>query len=399
MNSSSPLSGVRVLDVATMLAAPFCATFLGEFGAEVIKLEVPGQGDGFRRFGTQSAAGSYNWLNENRNKKSVTLDLRTPQGQEIFRGLIAHCDILVENFRPGTLEKWNLGYDELKRIKPELILVSVTAYGQTGPRRDRPGFARLAHAFAGFAHTTGEAEGPPLMPGALSLGDYVTGMYATMGALVAYIARSRFGFGQAVDVSLYESMFRVMDEMVSVYASKGFVRGRMGAEVSNVVPHSHYPTADGKWVAIACSTDRMFERLAEAMGRVDLLERGAFATMQLRLAKRDELNGLIAAWTRSFDRDALVAHAIAHDVPVAEVYDVADIFADEHFRARRTFVEYKDSRVGTVVGPNVFPKLSVTPGAVHSLGPDLGQHNREIYTDLLGIPPQRLDELVAQGVI
>jgi len=399
MSKALPLSGVRVLDVATMLAAPFCATLLGEFGAEVIKVEMPGKGDGFRQFGTLTDSDSYNWLNENRNKKSITLDLRTQEGKEIFERLIADCDILVENFRPGTLEKWGLGYEELKRIKPDLILVSVTAYGQTGPYRDRPGFARLAHAFAGFAHTTGEPDGPPLMPGALSLGDYVTGLYAAIGALLATIAKNRFGVGQAVDVSLFESVFRLMDEMAPVYAATGFVRGRMGADVPNVVPHSHYQTKDGKWLAIACSTDKMFKRLAAVMGRADLIDEAAFLTMQQRIRRRDELNEIISRWTRSMHREEVVSKAIAGGVAVAEVYDIADIFEDAQFRARETFRSFDDRRVGRVVGPNVFPRLSETPGEVRSLGPALGQHNSEILGGRLGMSHDRIQELHDRGVV
>lgn len=394
-----PLSGVRVLDIATMLAGPFCATLLGEFGAEVIKIEMPGKGDGFRQFGTLTDAGSYNWLNENRNKKSITLDLHMEEGKEIFRRLVADSDIVVENFRPGTLEKWGLGYEDLKRIKPELILVRVTAYGQTGPNRNRPGFARLAHAFSGFAHATGEADGPPLMPGALSLGDYVAGMYASMGALLAHIARNRFGVGQAVDVSLYESMFRLMDEMASVYASTGFVRGRMGADVANVVPHSHYETQDGKWIAIACSTDKMFERLANVMGRPDLLDAGSFATMKQRLARRGELNGIISDWTRSMPRSELLERGLRGGVPLSEVLDIADIFQDPHFRARGTLLEIEHPQIGTVIGPNVFPQLSQTPGEVRTLGPALGQHNMEIYRDRLGISESDIARLSVSAVI
>lgn len=394
-----PMAGVRVLDIATMLAAPFCAGVLGEFGADVIKIEVPGHGDGFRRFGTMTEAGSFNWLNENRNKRSITLDLRTPDGVAIFKRLLRDCDILVENFRPGTLDRWGLDFAVLKAIKPNLIVVRVTAYGQTGPYRDRPGYARLAHAFAGFAALTGERDGPPLMPGSLSLGDYVAGLYAALGALLAFTSRQRYGMGQEVDVSLYESLFRLMDEVAPVYARTGYVRERMGKDVVHVVPHSHYCCNDGKWVALACSSDRMFERLAIVMNRPDLLEQDAFRTMPQRLKRRNELNGIIGDWMGALPRSEVIRRGLAGDVPVAEVFDIADILTDPQYKARETLMNVEDPRVGAMVIPNVFPKLSATPGRFRSLGPALGAHNAEVYRDELGLSVAEIEQLAAAKVI
>ncbi len=398
--SRLPLAGVRVIDVATMLAAPFCAALLGDFGAEVIKVEMPGSGDPFRRFGTMTEAGaSLNWLNDGRNKKSITLDLRQPRGAAILKRLVAECDILVENFRPGTLERWDLGYETLKAIKDDLILVRISAYGQDGPYRDRPGFARIAHAFSGLAYLAGEADGPPVTPGSTSLADYISGLYAALGALLAYTARERFGVGQFVDVALYEGIFRMLDELAPAYARSGFVRERMGADTVNVVPHSHYQTADGRWVALACSTDKMFERLAAVMGRADLLAHDRFATMAQRVAARAEVNGIVADWIGGLTRDEVMRRCLAGEVPIGPLNSIADIFEDPQFQARGNLLRVQDPRVGELVVPNVVPRLSQTPGRLASLGPDLGQHNDEIYQGRLGLSDEELASLRADGVI
>ena len=237
------LEGVRVLDLSNVLAGPFCATVLGEFGADVVKVELPGKGDTMRTFGTMTATGAtLNWLSEARNKRCITLDLRKPAGLEIAKRLVAQSDIVVENFTTGTLEGWGLGYEDMKKVNPEVILVRITAYGQTGPYNDRPGFARIAHGFAGLAHLAGEPDGPPVIPGSTSLADYISGLYGALGALIAYVGRQRHGGGQYVDIGLYEGVFRMLDEMAAAYAKSGYVRQRMGADTVNVVPHSHYRT-------------------------------------------------------------------------------------------------------------------------------------------------------------
>lgn len=395
-----PLAGVRVLDVATMLAAPFCAALLGDFGAEVIKVEMPGSGDPFRRFGTMTERGaSLNWLNDGRNKKSITLDLRQAAGAAILQRLVAECDIMVENFRPGTLERWGLGFDTLKAAKPDLILVRISAYGQDGPYRERPGFARIAHAFSGLAYLAGETDGPPVTPGSTSLADYIAGLNGAFGALLAYTARERCGIGQVVDIALYEGIFRMLDELAPAYARSGFVRERMGADTVNVVPHSHYRTADGKWVALACSTDKMFERLAMVMQRPELLAPERYATMAQRVAARDEVNHLVAAWIGSLSRDEVMQRCLAGEVPAGPLNSIADIFADPQFAARENLLTVHDERCGEVVIPNVVPRLSATPGRFQALGPDLGQHNDEIYRERLGLSTAELERLRADGVI
>jgi len=394
-----PLDGVRVLDIATVLAGPFCATVLGEFGAEVIKIEMPG-GEGVRNSGNMvDEDRSLMWLSEARNKKSVTLDLRKPEGIEIFKKLVAQSDIVVENFRPGTIERWGIGYDVLKRIKPDIILVRVSAYGQTGPNRGRPGFARIAHAYAGLSYLAGEPGGKPVVPGSTSMADYITGLYSALGAMMAYTARQRYGIGQVVDTALYEGILRMLDDMIPNYAKTGYVRERMGADTVNHVPHSHYETKDGQWVALACTTDRMFERLCDAMERPDLLAEDAFRTMRQRIARRDEINGIVAAYIGSLDRDDLIAHLLAKEVPIGAINSVADIFEDPHIAERGNLVRMPANESETVVVPGVVPRLSETPGAIRSLGPKLAAHNEEIYGGRLGLSADELKRLAEARVI
>jgi crotonobetainyl-CoA:carnitine CoA-transferase CaiB-like acyl-CoA transferase len=394
------LEGVCVLDLSNVLAGPFCATVLGEFGADVIKVELPGKGDTMRTFGTMTATGAtLNWLSEARNKRCITLDLRKPAGLEIAKRLVAQSDIVVENFTTGTLEDWGLGYEDMKKVNPEVILVRITAYGQTGPYKDRPGFARIAHGFAGLAHLAGEPDGPPVIPGSTSLADYISGLYGALGALLAYVGRQRHGVGQYVDIGLYEGVFRMLDEMAAAFAKSGYVRQRMGADTVNVVPHSHYQTRDGKWIALACTNDRMWQRLCKAMDRLDLLAVDKYATMGQRLAERERVNGIVAAFVSSMDRDALLAHCLSHEVPAGPINTIADIFEDPQFAARQNLVEVFDPREGRVVVPNVLPKLSETPGELKWLGPDMGQHNDEIYCGRLGLSAEEVEGLKRDGII
>lgn len=395
-----PMAGVRVLDLATMLAGPFCATILGEFGAEVIKVELPGKPGSSRSFGTAGAQGaSFIWLSEQRNKKSITLDLRTDAGRELIKKLIADTDIVVENFMPGTLERWGLGFEEMKKVNPDVILVRVTAYGQTGPYINRPGFARIAHAFAGLSYLAGEPDGRPVMPGSTSLGDYITGLYGALGALLAYTARNKYGIGQFVDIGLYEGVFRMLDEMISVYAKTGFVRERLGADTVNIVPHSHYETQDKKWIALACTNDTMWERMVRAMGQPELLAPDRFQKMAQRLAARDEVNGIVAAFCRSMPRDELIEHCLKFEVPIGPIYNVADIHKDPQYHARKNFIEWEEPRTGKITIPNVIPRLSETPGEIKSLGPDVGQHNDEIFGGRLGLSEAEIQKLKDAKVI
>ena len=397
-----PMDGVRVIDVATFLAAPFCGTLLAEFGAEVIKVEQPGAGDPLRRFGTASASDtgdSLIWLQESRNKKSVTLDLRRPEGADLLKRLAAVSDVLVENFRTGTLERWGIGWEALREVNPRLVMVRITGFGQTGPKARDPGFARIAHAFAGLSYLAGEPDGPPLMPGSTTLGDYLAGTYGALGALMALRTVERTGEGQYVDIALYEPVFRYLDEMAAAYAHTGYVRERMGADTVNVVPHSHYPTADGKWVAIACTNDRMFKRLADAMEQPGLAAPDRYGPIASRLASRADVNRMVAGWTASLDQAEVLARCAAGEVPCGPIHSVADLFADEQYAARGDLLAFDDERAGRVTMPGVFPFLSATPGRVDHLGPPLGAHVEEVFGGLLGLGEAEVARLRAEGVI
>ena len=396
----APLEGIRVLDIATFIAAPFAAAGLGEFGAEVIKIEKPGDGDSLRGLGTPSPAGdSYNWLNEARNKKCVTLDLRHPKGVELFKRMVAESDVVVENFRPGTLEKWGLGYDVLSRINEGLILLRVSGYGQTGPKRSLPGFARIAHAFCGLTYLTGQPDTPPLMPGSTTLADYLTGIYGAYGVLLALRVKERTGKGQVIDIALYEPMFRFLDELAPVYAATGHVRERMGADTYNSVPHSHYPTRDGQWVAIACTNDKMFARFAEMIGRPELAADDAFGKKPARMAAREEVNKIVSDWTSTLTRDQVVDACAAGEVPCGPIYSIADIMSDPHYAARGDLLTVDDPRAGEVTVPAPMPFLSATPGRLNHLGAAIGQHNATVFGEWLGIGEEELERLKAEGVV
>jgi succinyl-CoA:(S)-malate CoA-transferase subunit A/succinyl-CoA:(S)-malate CoA-transferase subunit B len=396
-----PLSGVRVLDVATFIAAPYCASVLSEFGAEVIKIEQPGDGDPFRRFGTASGRpdSTLAWLSEARNKTSITLDLRHPEGAALFRRLVTLSDVVCENFRPGTLEQWGIGWDDLRAINPGLIMLRVSGYGQTGPYKDRPGFARIAHAFGGLSNLAGMPDGVPVTPGSTSLGDYLAGLYGAVGVLLALLHRRNGGAGQSIDIGLYEAVFRVLDELVPAYAKYGIIREREGAGTRNACPHGHFPTRDGKWVAIACTTDKMFQRLAAVMGRDDLAADDAYGQQDKRLAGRDVVNALVGGWTASMTRADVLDRCLAGDVPAGPLNSVEDMVEDPHFKARENLFSLDVPDVGPVVVPNVVPHLSETPGNIRSLGPALGEGNERIYGDLLGLSGEERARLRDAGVI
>jgi len=395
----APLAGIRVLDIATFVAAPFCGTVLSDFGAEVIKIEQPGEGDPLRRFGTPTECGdTYVWLSEARNKKSVTLDLRTERGAELFRELVRQSDVVLENFRPGTLEKWGLGFDALSAINPKIIMLRISAYGQDGPYRDKPGFARIAHAFSGLAYLAGEAGRPPVMPGSTSLADYISGLWGALGVMMALRHAEASGHGQVIDIGLYESVFRLLDEMAPVYAKTGFVRERLGPDTVNVVPHSHYQTADGKWIALACSSDKMFERLAQAMNRTDLTEDARYATMAARISHREDVNAMVAAWIGGMTLQQTLAECDRHEVPCGPIYSISDIFEDPHYRARGNIVEVA-SRAGPIAVPSAVPRMSRTPPQFKHAGVALGAHTDEILTSLAGVSAAMLARLREDGVI
>ncbi len=382
---AKPLHGVRVIDLATFIAAPFATTILGEFGAEVIKVEHP-DGDPMRVFGTPTEAPGQTlaWLSEARNKHSVTLDLKTEDGVGKLKQLVRRSDILAENFRPGTLEKWGIGPEVLHQVNPRLIILRISGYGQTGPYRDRPGFARIAHAVGGLTYLAGLPgnDTPPVTPGSTSLADYISGYNGAIGALLALRVAEQTGKGQVIDVALYESIFRVLDEMVPLYAKHGIVREREGVSTRNACPHGHFPTADDKWVAIACTSDRMWERLARnVLKRPDLV--ASHATTRKRIGDRQLIEETVQAFTQSLPMAEVVDQCTAGDVPCGPINSVADIFADPHFAARETMTTVQHPVVGDITVPNVLPRLSETPGTIDSLGPKLGDWNDYVFEQLL----------------
>jgi crotonobetainyl-CoA:carnitine CoA-transferase CaiB-like acyl-CoA transferase len=395
-----PLAGLKVLEVANYIAGPYCCTQLGEFGAEIIKVEMPKVGDPLRNFGTRTECGeTLPWLSEGRNKRSVTLDLRTPEGAKILRQLAARSDVVVENFQPGTMERWGIGYETLRENNPGLIMARISAYGQTGPYANRPGFGRIANAFGGISFLAGFPDRAPVIPGSATLADYLSGLYAALGVLLAVRARDKSGIGQMIDIGLYESIFRILDELAPAFDQFGYVRQRMGPGTVNVAPHSHYPTGDDRWIAIACTTDKIFARFADVMGCPEVAGDGKYGTFPARWEAREAVDAMVAAWTRGRTRDEALAACDEGQVPAGPVYAIDEIFEDPQYAARENMVELADPRIGTLKVPNVVPRLSETPGAVESLGPSLGQHNEEVYCGLLGMDAARLRELADAGVV
>ncbi len=395
-----PLEGVRILDIATFIAAPFAATCLSEFGAEVIKIEKPDIPDYLRSLGTQSEAGdTYWWFNDARNKKCITLDLKKEKGAEIFQKLVAKSDVVVENFRPGTLEKWGLGFEALKQINKKLVMLRVSAYGQEGPKCHLPGFARIAQAYAGLSYITGTPDTPPLIAGSTTLADYLSGLYGAYGILLALRSAEQTGEGQFIDIGLHDGIFRFLDEIAAVYDKTGHVRERMGTETHSSCPHSHYPTKDGKWVAIACTNDKMFERLAKVLGQPELAHPEKFGIKKNRLANRNQVNGIVADWTSSYDREEVIRRCSEGDVPCGPICSIADIFNEEQFWVRGTLTRVKDERLGDLAVQGPMPKLSETPGEIKHLGTTGGRHNQEIFGGLLGISEADLTALNGEGVV
>ncbi len=396
-----PLEGVRVLDIATFVAAPFASTIMSEFGAEVIKVENPQGGDPWRHYGTKTARNgdTLAWMTESRNKTSVTLDLRTPEGVDILKQLVKVSDVMCENFRPGTLEKWGLGWDVLNAINPGLVLLRVSGYGQTGPYKQRPGFARIAQAFGGLTHLAGMPDGPPVTPGSTSLADYTSGLYGAVGIMMALKSRDQTGEGQVIDMALYESIFRFLDEMVPAYAKDGTVRQREGMGTKLACPHGHFQTGDDKWVSIACTSDRMFERLAKVMEQPELAGSDMYRTTAQRIASRETVDGLVTEFTRSYRQSEVLQRCTDGDVPCGAINSVADIFEDPQFEARENLLRFVDPEAGEIVIPGVIPKLSKTPGRVKHVGPPIGNGIDSIYGDLLGMSASEIAALKEKGVI
>ena len=396
--SGGPLAGLRVIELGTLIAGPFCARILGEFGAQVIKIEAPDGGDPLRTWRKLHAGTSLWWAAQARNKQSVTVNLREPAGQEIVRKLAQRADIVVENFRPGALEKWGLGYERLAVDNPGLIMVRLSGYGQTGPYRDRPGFGAIGEAMGGIRFVTGYPDRPPVRAG-ISLGDSVAALYGAIGALMALHARQRNGGrGQVVDVALYEAVFSLMESMLPEYDVSGFVRSRSGASLPGIVPSNTYTTRDGNYLVIGANADSIFKRFMHAIGRADLAEDPALASNEGRVGHTETLDRVIGAWAGSVDLEQALALLAQAEVPAGKIYDIADIARDVHYQARGMLEQHRLDDGTPVKLPGILPKLSVDPGATRWVGPRLGEHTDSVLGEL-GYSGEERARLRAEGVI
>lgn len=400
------LTGLRVLELGTLIAGPFCGRLLADHGADVIKIEAPDRPDPLREWGQAEQDGHrFFWTVHARNKRCVTLDLRHDRGKELFLRLVETADAVVESFRPGTLEKWGLDYGVLSARNPGLVLARVSGYGQTGPYRERPGYASVAEAVSGMRYLNGFPGGPPPRT-ALSVGDSLAGMFAAQGVLTALLARDRpgsprAGRGQVVDVSLAESCLALLESVIPDYDRTGLVREPSGTRLTGIAPSNLYRSADGRWMVIAANQDTLFRRLCTAMGRPELADDPRFSTHRARGRNEDEIDALVAQWAAGHDAAALTAILEAAGVVVGPVSTVADVVADPQFRARGMLVPHHDERIGAdVLGPGVVPVLDATPGAVRWAGPPRpGSHNTEVYRDLLHLSADEMARLAAAGVI
>jgi len=395
---TAPLSGIRVIEIGTLIAAPFAARLMAEFGAEVIKIESMGQGDPLRKWRKLHEGTSLWWYLQSRNKKSLALNLKSPEGIAIIKQLAESTDVLIENLRPGALEKLGLGWDVLHAINPKLTLVRISGYGQTGPYRDRPGFGAIGEAMGGIRYTTGTPGAPPARVG-VSLGDSLASMHAVMGALMSLLrVKTGQGDGQIVDVSLAESVFNVMESLVPEYDMMGHVRERSGGALPGIAPSNTYPTADGAYVVIAGNSDPIFKRLMQVIGRADLAENPEFAHNDGRALQSNMLDDAISVWTMSQPIDVVLQALETAEVPAGRIYSVADIVADPHYQARGMILDAELPGGAAVKMPGIVPKLSETPGSVNWQGPTLGQHTDSVL-DGLGLSADDIARLKTEGVV
>ena len=396
--SAGPLSSVKVIELGTLIAGPLCGRMLADFGAEVIKIEAPEGGDQIRQWRKMYEGTSLWWYVQARNKKSVTLNLRAPEGQEIVRKLAAEADIVVENFRPGALERWNIGWPQLSAINPGLVMVRLSGFGQEGPYRDRPGFGVVAESMGGMRYVTGYPDQPPVRLG-ISIGDSIAALHGVIGAMMALHHRNvNDGKGQFVDVALYEAVFNMMESLIPEFDVLGFKRERAGNELPGITPSNTYPTRDGKFVIIGANNDSIFRRLMTVMGRDDLANDSALATNAGRAPRARELDRAIEAWTREHDLGTLLDALERAEVPSGRVYDAEDIVNDTHYAARRMIEQWKLPNGTPMKIPGVVPRLSDTPGETRWLGPKLGEHTAEVLTRL-GYSDAQQQALKAGGVI
>lgn len=395
---TAPLSGIKVIEIGTLIAAPFAARMLAEFGAEVIKIEAMGQGDPLRKWRKLHEGTSLWWYLQSRNKKSLALDLKSPEGLGLIKQLLGDADVLIENLRPGGLEKLGLGWDVLHVLNPKLTLVRISGYGQTGPYRDRPGFGAIGEAMGGIRYTTGNPDSPPARVG-VSLGDSLASLHAVIGALMSLLrVKTGQGAGQVVDVSLAESVFNLMESLVPEYDMLGHVRERSGGALPGIAPSNTYLTADGAYVVIAGNSDPIYKRLMHTIGRADLAEAPEFAHNDGRAAKSGLLDAAITHWTSSLPIDQVLSALEAAEVPAGRIYSVADIVSDPHYQARDMLLNAQLPGGVSVKMPGIVPKLSETPGGVNWQGPTLGQHTDDILGSL-GLTGADIQRLRTAGVV
>ena len=394
-----PLSDLRVIELGTLLAGPFCGQLLGDLGAEVIKIEAPNQGDPLRDWGREKVNGkSLWWPVVGRNKKAITLDLRQPEGQALLRELVAKTDFLLENFRPGTLEKWGCGYAELAKLNPRLIMIRVSGYGQTGPYAARAGFGAIGEAMGGLRYVVGDPATPPSRMG-ISIGDSLAATFACVGALSALHYREKTGRGQVVDSAIYEAVLGMMESLITEFDKTGYIRERTGAILPHVAPSNVYPTSDGSMVLIAANQDTVFGRFAQAIGQPELAENPDYATHTARGTNQRQLDAIVGAWTARRTRTEVLDLMSESGVPAGLIYRAPEMLEDPHFKARQAIVTVPHPDFGELKMQNVAPKLSETPGSIRTPSPALGQHNDEVYRDLLGIEADRYQLLKSKQVI
>ncbi|MFD4929901.1 CaiB/BaiF CoA transferase family protein [Peribacillus butanolivorans] len=398
--TNGPLTGIRVIDASTVIAAPFAATLLADLGAEVIKIELPDKGDPLRGLGPWKESEPLRWPGLARNKQSVTLDIRTKEGKEIFKKLIRTADVLIENFRPGTMEKWGLGYDVLKEVNPRLIMTRQSGYGQTGPYAEKAGFGTPSTAFSGFTYLQGFQDRHPVSP-SFSLLDYISGIYIAFGTVSALYHRdaSNSNNGQIVEMGLYEGMFRMMDFLIAEHDQLGKVRERAPMLHGHSSPAGTYQTKDGHWVVLVCSTQKTWERLAKALNRSDLIENSEYKTNKERMQNNDQLQEIVTDLIKSLDKQEVLKKMDDHGVPIAPILSIKDIFEDPHYQARENILEVDHPRLGKVKVPGIVPKFSETPGRIRHRAPELGEHNKQVYSEELGISEEELTSLKEKGII
>lgn len=393
-----PLQGLKVVELGTLIAGPFASRLLAEFGAEVIKIESPDGGDPLRTWRKLHHGTSLWWYAQARNKKSVTVNLRAPEGQEIVRRLVKDADILIENFRPGALEKWNLGWEALSDLNPRLIMVRLSGYGQTGPYRDRPGFGAIGESMGGLRYVTGYPDRPPVRVG-VSLGDALAAMYGVIGALMALHHRDvNGGKGQYIDVALYEAVFSLMESMLPEYGMTGFIRERSGSSLPGIAPSNTYICRDGEYIVIGANSDGIFKRFMRAIGRADLADDPGLADNTGRAHRAEELDQAIGAWTGQHNLESVLRVLEQAEVPAGKIYSIRDIVEDAHYRARAMIHEFRLKGGETILLPEVVPKLSASPGGTRWIGPALGEHTTEVL-DRLGYDAAQQAALREKGVI